>query len=950
VGGDKRDRGLDARLRVLSAALRAFSEATTDYERLLDVVARTVADVVADGCIVRLLTPGGWLAPVAFHLPLESTVKDADSAARLRRFMAAPRNVGEYAWGPHLIETGEPFLLQRLEMAEFRTQVTADVADVYDAIGIHSMLVVALRLRGETIGTLSLFRFHPGSPSFDESDREMAQALADHAALAIANARSYRAERLARGEAERATARFQCLSEAGIIGTIVVNMDGRKIVDVNDTLLRLIGYTRDELLSGVVWSSLTPPEWANVDARAIEQLRTSGVAGLREKELVRKDGRRVPVLAGSAMLGPGSTECISFFLDLAERKDAERALHEAERRSQRIVESATVGMWMIDAQGRTTFVNRRMAEILGATVAEAMSTPLSEFIVPEERAVIDERLAQRQAGMAGSYEQRFRRRDGAIRLLWIEASPLRDAQGAYDGVTGIVSDITDRRETEDALRASEARYRLMFDKSPLSKWLYDVETLRFLDVNDAIVRELGYPRDELLSLTLKDIRPPEVFSSDVEQARPGDLIHGSGMGRLVKKNGEIIQVEITRHSLTIGGRPCSLAVARDVTDRLRLEEQLRQAQKMEAVGRLAGGVAHDFNNVLSVILSYCDLLLDDIKPDEPMRGDIEEMRRAGERASGLTRQLLMFSRRQVIAPKVLDLNEVLTNMDKLLQRIVGADVDLVSLPARALGRIRADPSSLEQVIMNLVVNARDAMPRGGKITMETANVVLDEAYAEAHLGVKPGPHVMLAVTDTGTGIDKATFPRIFEPFFTTKEPGKGTGLGLATVFGVVQQSGGSVWVYSEPGEGTTFKVYLPRVDDAVDVAREPDARIARSGSETILLVEDDDQVRVVARGILRRGGYNVIDAHNPGEALLSAEEYRGTIHLLLSDVVMPQMSGPALAKRLGAARPEMKVLCMSGYTDDSIVRHGVLDARIAFVQKPITPDALMAKVREVLDA
>jgi CheY-like chemotaxis protein len=310
----------------------------------------------------------------------------------------------------------------------------------------------------------------------------------------------------------------------------------------------------------------------------------------------------------------------------------------------------------------------------------------------------------------------------------------------------------------------------------------------------------------------------------------------------------------------------------------------------------------------------------------------------------------MFSRRQVIAPKVLDLNEVLTNMDKLLQRIVGADVDLVSLPARALGRIRADPSSLEQVIMNLVVNARDAMPRGGKITMETANVVLDEAYAEAHLGVKPGPHVMLAVTDTGTGIDKATFPRIFEPFFTTKEQGKGTGLGLATVFGVVQQSGGSVWVYSEPGEGTTFKVYLPRVDDAVDVAREPDARIARSGSETILLVEDDDQVRVVARGILRRGGYNVIDAHNPGEALLSAEEYRGTIHLLLSDVVMPQMSGPALAKRLGAARPEMKVLCMSGYTDDSIVRHGVLDARIAFVQKPITPDALMAKVREVLDA
>jgi two-component system cell cycle sensor histidine kinase/response regulator CckA len=381
----------------------------------------------------------------------------------------------------------------------------------------------------------------------------------------------------------------------------------------------------------------------------------------------------------------------------------------------------------------------------------------------------------------------------------------------------------------------------------------------------------------------------------------------------------------------------------------RTEEQLRQSQKMEAVGRLAGGVAHDFNNVLSVILGYGEMLLADMKPGDPMRADVEEIRRAGKRAADLTRQLLMFSREHVIEPRVLDLNEVLTGMDKMLQRILGADVELVSRPTQPLGRVRVDPSSMEQVIMNLVVNARDAMPTGGKLTMETDNVVLDEAYAREHLGVTPGPHVMLAVTDTGEGIDKTTLARIFEPFFTTKEKGKGTGLGLSTVFGIVQQSGGSIWVYSEPGKGTTFKVYLPVVDAAVETLRSVESATTLRGSETILLVEDDDQVRAVARGILGRNGYHVIEARNAGEALLQSERHGGTIHLLLSDVIMPQMSGPELAKRLASSRGGMKVLCMSGYTDDSIVRHGVLDARIAYLQKPLTPETLTRKVREVLD-
>ena len=365
---------------------------------------------------------------------------------------------------------------------------------------------------------------------------------------------------------------------------------------------------------------------------------------------------------------------------------------------------------------------------------------------------------------------------------------------------------------------------------------------------------------------------------------------------------------------------------------------------------LAGGIAHDFNNILSVILSYGDLVLSDLEPDEPIRAEIEEIRKAALRAADLTRQLLMFTRQQVIEPKVLDLNGVVVGIDKMLRRILGDDVDLISLSTTPLWRVRVDPGSIEQVIMNLVVNARDAMPTGGKLTLETKNVVLDEAFVRQHLGAKPGRHVMLAVSDTGIGMDEQVQSRIFEPFFTTKEKGKGTGLGLSTVFGIVQQSGGSIWVYSELGKGTTFKVYLPSVDAPIDTLNSLEPRTSLHGSETILVVEDDDQVRAVARTILRKHGYLVLEARRAGEALIRSEAHSGVIQLLLSDVVMPQVSGPELAKRLAKARPDMKVLFMSGYTDDSIVRHGVLEANLASLQKPLTPESLATKVRQVLDS
>jgi two-component system, cell cycle sensor histidine kinase and response regulator CckA len=534
-----------------------------------------------------------------------------------------------------------------------------------------------------------------------------------------------------------------------------------------------------------------------------------------------------------------------------------------------------------------------------------------------------------------------------------------------------------RREAETALVESETRFRRLADAGIIGIVIAD-SSRKIVDVNQTFCNTVGYSRAELVSgaRTLTDMTPSE-FTHRTDRARQqleSDGVAPAWEMEAIRKDGVRVPilagaaildfsrtiaftVDLTQRKLAeqetarLAGEAMKEQAGRRRAEEAlsRSEEQLRQAQKMEAVGRLAGGVAHDFNNVLSVILSYGELILSDLRPADPLRRDIEEIRKAAARAAGLTRQLLLFSRQQVVEARVLDLNEILTSMDRMLQRILGEDVELVTLTARAIGRVSADPSHIEQVILNLVVNARDAMPTGGKLTIETANVDLDDAYALRHLPARAGPHVMLAVSDTGCGIDKATQARIFEPFFTTKEKGKGTGLGLSTVFGIVHQSGGNIWVYSEPNRGTTFKIYLPRVAAELDSVRIQVAPATLRGTERILVVEDEDQVREIVINVLRRQGYQVMSAQNGGEALLHCEKYSGWIDLLLTDVVMPQMSGPELARRLAVTRPEMKVLCMSGYTDDSIVRHGVLETGVAYIQKPLTPASLATKVREVLD-
>ena len=381
------------------------------------------------------------------------------------------------------------------------------------------------------------------------------------------------------------------------------------------------------------------------------------------------------------------------------------------------------------------------------------------------------------------------------------------------------------------------------------------------------------------------------------------------------------------------------------------EERLRQSQKLEAIGKLAGGVAHDFNNLLTAIMGYSELLLSHLQPEDQARKNAEQIRHAAVRAAALTHQLLAFGRRQVLAAKVLDLNAVAMNLEPMLRRLIGEDLELVIVPCPGLGQVRADPGQIEQVIMNLAINARDAMPRGGKLTIETANVELDAGYVRQQVSVRPGPYVLLAVSDTGCGMNAETQAHIFEPFFTTKEQGKGTGLGLATVYGIVKQSDGYVWVYSEPGHGTTFKIYLPRIDGVSTTAEPDEARSAPvSGRETILLVEDEEAVRDLVRGVLEGCGYSVLLAQNGEEALRLSGGHEGPIHLMVTDVVMPRMSGRELAERLASPRPTMKVLYISGYTDDAVVRHGVLSRGVAFLQKPFMPDALLRKVREMLDA
>jgi PAS domain S-box-containing protein len=823
---------MSVRFRLLADASHEFADVTGDYPRLIAVVARRLGEIIGDLCTIRAVSEdGATLESGAIHHRDPAVVAWADSL-----LTSHPQRVGEGVMGG-VAASAQPVFLPRLTSSNYAASSAPQYREIIEHLDVGSVIVVPMQCRGKVVGVAALLRSGSESP-YTDSDFDLVRNLADHAALAIANARSYAAERAALARAIGANQALQesevahrLLFEASPIPLFVFDVETFEILAANDAMVRLYGYTHDELLRMSVIDFRRPADRDSAK-RTITALDDAEAAG--NARHCRKDGSLLFIEYVSRILAfgvAGRRARITVVTDVTARHEAEemRALLAA------IVQSSNDAIVSQDLDGTVTSWNAAAEKLFGYSAAEAVGMPIG-LVIPPDRLAEERGLLRLVA--AGERVERHetirRRKDGTEVAVSLSLAPILNGSGRVVAASKSVRDLTQQRKADAALRSTE--------------------------------------------------------------------------------------------------------------------DQLRQAQKMEAIGRLAGGIAHDFNNILSVILSYSEMGLADLDPTDAMREELGEIYKAALRAAELTRQLLLFSRQQVVAPKVLDLNQVLLGMDRLLKRIVGEDVDLLSVPAPGLGKVFVDPGSVEQVVMNLVVNARDAMPKGGKLTLETANVDLDNEYARQHLGTNPGPHVMLAVSDTGIGMDLATQTRIFEPFFTTKEAGKGTGLGLSTVFGIAQQAGGSVGVYSEPGKGATFKVYFPRVEAKASPATATVNRTSLRGSETVLLVEDQEQVRVVAHGILKRMGYEVVVAAGAHEALLRCEKHRGPIHLLLTDVVMPEMSGAELAKEIAPIRPDMKVLFMSGYTDDSIVRHGVLESEMAFLQKPFTPESMAQKVREVLNS
>jgi PAS domain S-box-containing protein len=519
-----------------------------------------------------------------------------------------------------------------------------------------------------------------------------------------------------------------------------------------------------------------------------------------------------------------------------------------------------------------------------------------------------------------------------------------------ESVGGHIALAIERRRAEEGLRRNESILSLLFEQNPLPIWLYEIETLQFLRVNRAAMDLYGYSAEEFERMTMPEIWPASQQDEEFDRTkRPEAKLGEREFWMHQTKPGRTFEVELISHELAYAGKRVGLVVAQDISERRHLESQLRQAQKMEAVGRLAGGVAHDFNNLLMVIKGHTELLLNALDSSNQIVRKIEQIDKSADRASALTRQLLAFSRRQVLQPEVINVNAIVEEMGKLLPRLIGEDIELIIRTDKKVGSVRADASQMEQVIMNLAVNARDAMPSGGKLVIETANANIEQVYTATHPLMRPGAYVQLVVTDSGTGMDAETQAHIFEPFFTTKEKGKGTGLGLATVYGIIKQSGGFIWVYSELGKGTSFKIYLPRVENAEErtATPRPMAEVPR-GTETVLLTEDEQDVREIARQFLESGGYRVIEAKDGADAIRLAAAHRGEIQLLVTDMVMPGMTGQELAVRLQSEHPGLNVVFMSGYSEHAATEMADADPSVRLLTKPFSRAAILRTVGQIL--
>jgi two-component system, cell cycle sensor histidine kinase and response regulator CckA len=767
---------------------------------------------------------------------------------------------------------------------------------------------------------------------------------------------------------------------------VVTDTDGN-IVLVNTQAESMFGYSRDELLGKpleILMPVLYREKHAQHRARYFSRPTSRPMGAGLELYGKRKDGSEFPV---DIMLSPLETEDgllgLSVIRDISDRKRAEEALRRAHdqlelRVQERTAEllkaneelrlAATVmhdsndAITIQDFEGRILGWNRGAERMYGYTKDEALA--LNVFrIVPhnlvKEHARLRERLANGEA--VESFETQKVAKGGRIVDVWLTATALLDGSGKPMAVATTERDITERKRAEQALRESEERYRSLVETAGSAIICLSPDH-KIIEWNREAERISGCSRTEVLGKDYFELFLPEEnwkgVAADIKKVLEGENTRGYENSFRARDGKERILLWNVSSLPGIAGKPVGvIAVGQDITERKqideqrrKLEEQLSQSQKMEALGRLAGGIVHDVNNLLTGVMAFSEILLEQLPENDPLREGAEEARKTCERSALLTRQLLAVSRRQSLEPIVLDLNAVITDMTRMLRHLIGEHIDLVTELEPKLGPVKADPGKIEQVILNLAVNARDAMPEGGRLTIETANVIVDEDYALQHVQVLPGPNVMLTVGDTGVGMEPNTLAHIFEPFFTTKEWGKGTGLGLSIVYGIVRQSEGTIGVYSTPGHGTTFKIYLPMVEHKkTDIEAEPFLSWDARGSETILVVEDDNVVRMAVSKTLRGHGYTVLEASNRADALVVCERHRGPIHLLVTDVVMPQMSGPEFATRLAPLHPETKVLYMSAHILDTLVYRRVLEQGTPFLEKPFTRIALMRKVREILD-
>jgi PAS domain S-box-containing protein len=714
----------------------------------------------------------------------------------------------------------------------------------------------------------------------------------------------------------------------------------------------LTGYRSTDLLGerGIPYDRLIHPE----DRGRVSLEIGEAVAADRNFELVYRiltaSGTEKWVWEkGSAVRGPeGEVNALEGFItDISELKHAEDAL----RFTQFAIDNASDSAFWMGPDARFLYVNEAACRALGYGRDELLSMSVHDIDPEFPREVWADHWNDVKQRRSFVIESRHRAKDGTVFPVEVSVNFIEFGGKEYN--CAFARDISDRRRTEEALRASEAGYRALF-QNVLDGVYRTTPDGRILAANSALVRILGFDSEAQLRET--DITA-DLYVNPEERRNWAQRLEEEGEVRNVEVNlrrrdgRPIVALENARVIRDDAGRVSYFeGTLTDITDRKKLEEQLRQSQKMEAVGRLAGGVAHDFNNLLTAIKGYSELSLGRLDARDPIRKDLEEIRKAANRAEALTHQLLAMSRRQVLKPRVLDLGSVVGDLEKMLRRLIGEDIELTTVAEEPLGHVKADPGQLEQVVLNLVVNARDAMPRGGKLTIRLANTDVDEKTAGQGVDLEPGEYVTLSVEDTGCGMDVETRARIFEPFFTTKGHGKGTGLGLSTVYGIVRQSGGHTQVESEPGCGTSFRIFLPRVSERLDPAatREATDRMP-GGTETILVVEDEEAVRTLVCEVLGKHGYRVLEARNGGEAIAVCEDHEGEIDLLLTDVVMPEMDGQSLRRHLAPARPGMKVLFMSGYTDDAIEEHGLLSPETSLLQKPFTLGSLLAKVREILE-